>query len=90
MRSYPIWNVISGTDRAQQPNFGANGSFTQTIYVGSGPQNSHELAHLRVEEHTDRVGRRIFTFSIDGEIVKRGVFEPKTGEFNHTDPSIEA
>lgn len=81
MRSYPIYNRIQ-RDGEKPTQFGARSGFGQTIYVGSGPQNSHELAHLRVDLSVDRVGRNIFTLSVDGEIVKTGVYEPETCEFN--------
>ena len=85
MRSYPIWNVISGQGKQSSANFGANSSFRQTVFVGSGPQNSHQLANIRVEENFDRVGRVHFTLSVDGVIVKHGIFEPLTGEFTRKD-----
>jgi len=50
--------------------------------VGSDSANSHELATIKVSHNVDDHGRHTFTLYVDGVVIKQGVYEPTTGEYN--------
>jgi hypothetical protein len=52
MRSYPIWNEVTGREYASSRSWGSQGNDRTTVYVGSGPRNSHEFVTHGTRQYT--------------------------------------
>lgn len=78
-RSYPIWTKVEACIYKSDKSFGAKDTSAQTIMVGTGAKNSHEIAQICTtrREVDDFI---IFKFSLDGEILKELKFNKKTEE----------
>lgn len=76
--SHPIWNDIDTKPaRKSSAGFGARDGFTQYVYVGTGPKNSHALAKIEVHRAELHTGQVIFALVVDGVMIKRGTLDGK-------------
>lgn len=82
MKSSSIYNVITNPARRSDCSFGASGGFTQQIQVGTSSSNSHALASISVQQHTNDEGNQVFSLFVDGTLLKRGVLTGKEFEMN--------
>lgn len=70
-RSHAIWHSVRAGDYVSSRDFGSNYATDQTIYVGRGSRNSHELARVEVREcYSDKPGHVRFNLLIDSKKVK--------------------
>ena len=80
MYHYPIYNLVSNTDLARDPNFGAREGFDQDIRVGTSAKNSHTLAKIEVKRHVREDGKVWFALFVDGTYLKGGLLTGKDYE----------
>jgi hypothetical protein len=77
-RSYPIWNDVEACIYNSSKSYGAKDTSDCTVYVGSGPGNSHALVnHTTTRREDDE--RITFRFYVDGKKVKHMIFENNRG-----------
>ena len=70
-RARKIWNNINCRGGRKTPvNFGANDGFSQDIFIGSGPNNSHKFASISVE-CIDRNEYWEYVLFVNGHVIKR-------------------
>ena len=79
MRQYNIWNVVKSPDYALPfgKSFGANDYTTTTINVGTSSRNSFEFVKHEVIKSVCDDGTLDFQFFVDGELVKRAIYDTK-------------
>ena len=79
MRSHRVWNDIYAGNYATSKSFG--GTFRQEIAVGSSASYSNHFAKIEVNEIPLNIGEwSAFILYLDGEQVKRSIFNNKTKE----------
>ena len=79
MRSHRVWNDIHADNYASSKSFG--GEFRQSIAVGSSATYSNHFANIEVREIPLNIGDwSAFILYLDGEQVKRSIFNNKTKE----------
>ena len=81
--SKAIWNDVTSCGYKNSPSWGGMNHVTQTTFVGSSPQNSHELAELEISrKFYDRFVA--FNYVVDGKLLSQAIFlrnKDKAGEF---------
>lgn len=82
MRQYNIWNRVFGQGTKTSADFGSQDGYQQEVLVGSGRSNSHLLCTVGVNREVDKQGRVHYKAHLDGKLVRHGIYEPTTGEFN--------
>lgn len=82
--NYPIWNKVEACKYKSDKSFGNKDTFHLTQLIGSSSKNSHEFVDLITtkrrfwdEEMNDYYWK--FSFSVDGKILKRAIFEDNNG-----------
>jgi hypothetical protein len=71
--SKPIWNDVTSCGYSKPPSWGGQNHVTQTTYVGSGPQNSEQLAELSISrKFYDRFV--VFNYAVDGRLLSQAIF----------------
>ena len=77
---YPIYNLVSDTDLARDPNFGARDGFTQDIRVGTSAKNSHTLGTIEVRRVSGPEKTVDFHLLINGKEIAHGILTGKAFE----------
>ena len=81
-RSYPIWNSITACNYQSSKSYGTRETGDTNIYIGSSAKNSnHFLNHITTKRNGIYKGKEciIFSFSVDGVILKKSIFENNKG-----------
>lgn len=77
-RAYPIWNEIKSCIYSSGKSYGVKETGEVQIKVGTSAKNSHDfLTHCVTKREIGNY--TVFTFSVDGQIIKRGWLENKKG-----------
>ncbi len=95
MRSYPIWNKVTGREYSSNRSWGSQGKDRTTVYVGLSPRCSHEFvthgtrqydydAHHTAFEHWVEVPNPEDPESTLRITVARVFMHKKTREFTRT------
>lgn len=90
MRSHRVWNTVNARNYAKPYSKSFGGEFSQHIAVGSSSRHSNDFASIEVRERDLHGDWTVFTLSVDGETVKRAVFNNRTKEFAPLPLSVPA
>ncbi len=80
-QSYPIWNKIEACIYKSGKSYGVKDDGQVEILVGSSSRYSFPFVNHRITKKDHGDGTREFRFYVDGQEIKRGIFNLKTKEF---------
>ena len=77
-RSYPIWNKVTSCIYKSFKGYGVKDTGEVTICVGSSAKNSHDFIDTIMTRRKEIYKGKeviVFSYSCDGEIIKRMIFD---------------
>jgi len=81
MKQYPIWNEVHTPDYSNQysKSFGCRTKATNNIKIGTSSRNSFEFLDTEIKvKYLENVNIYIYSFYVDGSLVKEAEYNPKT------------
>jgi hypothetical protein len=87
-RSHRVWSHVNADNYTTAKSFG--GEFRQAIAVGSSASYSNDFAAIEVRETPLHGDWSIFRLFVDGECVKRAVFNNKSKLYGPVDLNTPA
>ena len=75
-RQYPIWNIIRSCIYEKPKSYGVRKHSDCQVKVGTSSSNSHDFLEWKLTHYHDKKNKlRIYTFRVDGKIVKRAILK---------------
>jgi len=76
MRQYPIWNKIKSCIYSSSKSYGVRKHSDCQVMVGTSSSNSHDFLEWKLTHYHDKEKKqRIYTFKVDGKIIKRAILK---------------
>ncbi len=75
-RQYPIWNIIRSCIYEKPKSYGVRKHSDCQVMVGTSSKNSHDFLEWKLTHYHDKENKqRIYTFKVDGKIIKRAILK---------------